>query len=68
MYLFRDEIRVSDRSRGETNIAEKMTQLSGAVPKPLATKRRPPPNFTINQNLYANHVGGCELALEGGWQ
>jgi len=68
MYLFRDEIRVSGGWRGETVIAKKMMQPSGAVPKPLSTKCRTRPNFMINQILSANPVGARELALEGGWQ
>ena len=67
MYLFSDEIRVSDGSRGDTVIAVKMAQPCGTVTKLLSIKYRTRPNFMINQNLSANHIGGRKLSLEGGW-
>jgi len=59
MYLFSDEIRVSDGSRGDTVIAVKMAQPCGTVTKLLSIKYRTRPNFMINQNLSANHVVGA---------
>ncbi len=59
MYLFSDEIRVSDGARGDTVIAVKMVQPCGTVPKLLSIKYLTRPNFMINQNLSANHVVGA---------